>query len=515
MNNWTALTRAPGLGVGFKAGAVVLTLVLGLALTLANAEASGDEYGDGATSTGEIWGDLLHVTDGVDGTFIQIGTEDGGGSVTIEFLDNLAYNGSGPDLRIHTVDDEAPAIATIEVSADGVTFVSAGDHADADGDIDIDLGALGLPFATAVRITHVSGELPGFDLDDIEALNQIDLEDVSIALDPPTGENPGFTEHIITATVADDLVPVVGVLVAFAIVAGPNDDSAIVPTNDDGEALFAWIGDGGPGTDDVEAWLDINGNSTRDEGEPFAIAEKEWHGVTGTIELIDLDGGGLVVGDIVHVIVDDRDLDTTDDPDTVEVVVTSDLDMVGITVLLTETGSHTGIFSGLVELGDTSDEGAGVLAAAVGDDVTGTYDDEFDGEGNDPEPVSASIAVGDTEEAGTKVTVCHRPPGNPGNQKTLTVGSSALDAHLGHGDAVGECGESEVLTKQEQAQERKLERDEQRAIDQADREAEREAAQLQREVDRAERAAGRESAAADRDAAFCERKNDDHPRCQD
>ena len=94
------------------------------------------------------------------------------------------------------------------------------------------------------------------------------------------------------------------------------------------------------------------------------------------------------------------------------------------------------------------------------------------------------------------MTVCHRPSGNPGNQKSLTIGSSALDAHLDHGDAVGECGESELLTKQEEAQERKTERDEQRA------------------EDRAEREAARESDRADRNAAFRERKNNDHPRCE-
>lgn len=131
MNSWTALTRAsiPGLslGIGLKAGAVVLTLILGLAFTLSNAEASGDEYGDGASSTGEIAGDVNDVLGAADGTIVQIGTEDGGGSVTITYADNVAYNGPGADLRIYTVDSDFPAIATIEVSADGVTFVSAGD----------------------------------------------------------------------------------------------------------------------------------------------------------------------------------------------------------------------------------------------------------------------------------------------------------------------------------------------------------------------------------------------------
>ena len=354
-----------------------------------------------------------------------------------------------------------------------------------------------------------------------------------ISLEPTDAENIVLTEHDVTANV-DDGAPAVGVLVSFDIINGPNDDeSDVVATDGLGDAPFSWTGDGGYGLDEVEAWLDINGNSTRDEGEPFAAATKQWNGFTGTIELTDLDGGGLVVGDIVHVVVEDPDLDTTDDPDTVVVTVTSTSDEVGIEVTLTETGSHTGIFSGLVEIGDTSDEGTGVIEAIVGDDVIGTYNDELDGEGNDPEAVTASLSIGDTEEEGTKVTVCHRPPGNPGNQKTLTIGSSALGAHLGHGDAVGECGESEVLTKQEQAMERKTERDEQHAEDRIQREsdheaaaiqreedranraAERDSAQLQRQDDRAGRAAGRESATADGDDAFCERKNDDHPRCQE
>ena len=38
-----------------------------------------------------------------------------------------------------------------------------------------------------------------------------------------------------------------------------------------------------------------------------------------------------------------------------------------------------------------------------------------------------------------KVTVCHIPPGNPLNAQTLEVGSSALPAHLAHGDVVGIC----------------------------------------------------------------------------
>ena len=38
-----------------------------------------------------------------------------------------------------------------------------------------------------------------------------------------------------------------------------------------------------------------------------------------------------------------------------------------------------------------------------------------------------------------KVTICHLPPGNPKNRQTIIVGSSAVAAHLKHGDSLGAC----------------------------------------------------------------------------
>jgi len=41
-----------------------------------------------------------------------------------------------------------------------------------------------------------------------------------------------------------------------------------------------------------------------------------------------------------------------------------------------------------------------------------------------------------------KVTICHIPPGNPGNAHTITVGGKAADSHIAnHGDTLGPCGE--------------------------------------------------------------------------
>jgi hypothetical protein len=38
-----------------------------------------------------------------------------------------------------------------------------------------------------------------------------------------------------------------------------------------------------------------------------------------------------------------------------------------------------------------------------------------------------------------KVAVCHIPPGNPANARTLMLPQPAVKAHLGHGDTLGAC----------------------------------------------------------------------------
>ncbi len=48
------------------------------------------------------------------------------------------------------------------------------------------------------------------------------------------------------------------------------------------------------------------------------------------------------------------------------------------------------------------------------------------------------VSAQDSEE---KVTICHVPPGNPENAHTITIGASAVPAHLANheGDSVGQC----------------------------------------------------------------------------
>lgn len=53
------------------------------------------------------------------------------------------------------------------------------------------------------------------------------------------------------------------------------------------------------------------------------------------------------------------------------------------------------------------------------------------------------LLVNQTAEgvAADKVEICHVPPGNPDNARTISVSANALAAHLAHGDTEGACEE--------------------------------------------------------------------------
>lgn len=66
-----------------------------------------------------------------------------------------------------------------------------------------------------------------------------------------------------------------------------------------------------------------------------------------------------------------------------------------------------------------------------------------------PTPVATPVTETKPEPAPAKnepkeesIVICHVPPGNSGARKAMTVPRSALQAHLNHGDNVGECGEA-------------------------------------------------------------------------
>jgi len=93
--------------------------------------------------------------------------------------------------------------------------------------------------------------------------------------------------------------------------------------------------------------------------------------------------------------------------------------------------------------------GSGALATAVtytvasnasltvGATITGTGTVDFGCESED------DGGDDDGDGSGGKTEICHRPPGNPGNAHTISVGGGAVAAHLRHGDSEGACDEDE------------------------------------------------------------------------
>ncbi|HSB56209.1 MAG TPA: hypothetical protein VLD38_00160 [Nitrosopumilaceae archaeon] len=60
-------------------------------------------------------------------------------------------------------------------------------------------------------------------------------------------------------------------------------------------------------------------------------------------------------------------------------------------------------------------------------------------ESNDQESDDDVFLVLSSSTTSEKVTLCHIPPGNPGQAHTISVGSPAVAAHLAHGDYEGPC----------------------------------------------------------------------------
>ena len=50
-------------------------------------------------------------------------------------------------------------------------------------------------------------------------------------------------------------------------------------------------------------------------------------------------------------------------------------------------------------------------------------------------------AVDHLAAAAAATVLCHFPPGNPSNPRTIVVGAAAVPAHLAHGDTLGACGD--------------------------------------------------------------------------
>ncbi len=100
--------------------------------------------------------------------FLTLGV---GGSITVEFVDNIAVDGPGPDIEIYG-DPNDDEMWIGEVSADCVNFKSFGKVRER---AKLDLATVGLTSARCVRLTDdgdpAGGASPGAELDAIVALN--------------------------------------------------------------------------------------------------------------------------------------------------------------------------------------------------------------------------------------------------------------------------------------------------------------------------------------------------------
>jgi hypothetical protein len=88
----------------------------------------------------------------------------------------------------------------------------------------------------------------------------------------------------------------------------------------------------------------------------------------------------------------------------------------------------------------------------------------------------------DDDDQKDNVLICHVPPGNPDAAHTISVGSSSVDVHLGHGDSLGECPDE--LESEDQREQEKQAREDQREQDKQAREDQREQEKQAREDQR-------------------------------
>ncbi|MFB5614743.1 MAG: hypothetical protein ACE5RI_06520 [Candidatus Nitrosomaritimum yanchengensis] len=91
--------------------------------------------------------------------------------------------------------------------------------------------------------------------------------------------------------------------------------------------------------------------------------------------------------------------------------------------------------------------GESALSAHLGHgDLLNACDYESESNSNEVEEFGDDVLV----TSSSTTTICHIPPGNPGNNHTITIGESALSAHLGHGDLLNACDyESESNSNEE------------------------------------------------------------------
>ena len=190
-----------------------------------------------------------------------------------------------PKANVNLVGSDHTVTATLRPRRAGETLrfeVSSGPNGGDGGDVVTDDrgrasftytgdGGEGLDVITArAEGAGSSGELTATATKEWVALSAITDIDLSSA----TSVNTVGGEHEVRARLRPR---VGGVPVRFEVLFGPNAGlTATIESDDRGRASFAYIGDGGPGTDSIVAWVDVNEiGGVRDDGDPQAVVTKD------------------------------------------------------------------------------------------------------------------------------------------------------------------------------------------------------------------------------------------------
>ena len=172
--------------------------------------------------------------------------------------------------------------------------------------------------------------------------------------------------------------------------------------------------------------------------------------VTPTSDLVTTEGGGAASFTVV--------LDSAPTANVTIVVVSSDVTEGTVsTAALTFTPGNWATPQTVVVTGvdDALDDGNIAYTILTGSTVSG--DATFNGinpadvavTNLDDDVVSPGVDGGVTQAQ--KVTICHIPPGNPGNAHTLTIGAPAVATHVAeHGDTLGACASVVIVSSQQQ-----------------------------------------------------------------
>ena len=267
----------------------------------------------------------------------------------------------------------------------------------------------------------------------------------ALALSLASDTNTIGTSHTVTATVS----PVAsGKQVGFRVTAGPNAGTTSLDTTDSsGNATFSYSSTL-TGTDVIVAWIDLDTDGVQDAGEPQAAAVKIWQS-SGAVSSI-----ALAPASDTNVVGSAHALTATVTPPLSGVLVRFEV----------LAGPHAGATG--ADVTDANGRATHRYTGSNGGtDVIIAWAD-LDGDGaidvGEPRAIATKQwltqpgLVADVDgqaadvggQAAEKVTICHVPPGNPGNADTISIGAPAVPAHLAHGDSTGACNSSSASSSQ-------------------------------------------------------------------